>query len=99
MCIRDRYKGTATLKATVTPDTTTDAAVTWSSSNAKVASVNANGKVTAKKNGTANITAKTANGKTATCKVTVKSTVKLHSKSTVLQIKKNSTALKDDYTS
>ncbi|MEE1318995.1 MAG: Ig-like domain-containing protein, partial [Ruminococcus sp.] len=45
---------------------------TWSSSNSSVASVNSSGKVTAKKAGTANITVKTSNGKTATCKVTVK---------------------------
>lgn len=44
---------------------------TWSSSNTSVAAVS-NGKVTAKKSGTANITVKTSNGKTATCKVTVK---------------------------
>lgn len=43
---------------------------TWKSSNSKVASVTSNGKVTAKKKGTATITAK-ANGKTYTCKVTV----------------------------
>ena len=45
---------------------------TWSSSNSSVASVDSSGKVTAKKSGTANITVKTINGKTATCKVTVK---------------------------
>lgn len=45
--------------------------LTWSSSNTSVATVS-NGKVTAKKSGTANITVKTSNGKTATCKVTVK---------------------------
>lgn len=45
---------------------------TWSSSNSSVASVDGNGKVTAKATGTANITVKTSNGKTASCKVTVK---------------------------
>ncbi|MBR1559516.1 MAG: Ig-like domain-containing protein [Clostridia bacterium] len=54
----------------------------WSSSNAKVASVNANGVVTGVKAGTATITVKTANNKKATCKVkvtapVVKLTVKL----------------------
>ncbi|MGN0450456.1 MAG: Ig domain-containing protein [Ruminococcus sp.] len=44
---------------------------TWSSSNTSVATVS-NGKVTAKKAGTAYITVKTSNGKTAQCKVTVK---------------------------
>ena len=44
---------------------------TWSSSNTSVATVS-NSKVTAKKSGTAYITVKTSNGKTAQCKVTVK---------------------------
>ena len=48
----------------------------WTSSNTKVASVkkgSANkATITAKAKGTANITLKTYNGKTATCKVTVK---------------------------
>lgn len=44
----------------------------FTSSNSKVASVSYNGTVTAKKTGTAKITIKTANGKKATCIVTVK---------------------------
>lgn len=46
--------------------------VTWYSSNNKIATVSKNGNVTALKAGTATITAKTANGLKATCKVTVK---------------------------
>ena len=61
---------TATLKATVGPDNATDKTVTWSSSNAAVASVDASGNVTAVKVGTATITAK-AGDKSATCAVTV----------------------------
>lgn len=45
--------------------------VTWSSSNKKVAKVSSSGKVTATGYGSAVITVKTSNGKTATCKVTV----------------------------
>jgi len=45
--------------------------VTWSSSKPSIASVSSTGLITAKKNGTAVITAKSSNGKKATCKVTV----------------------------
>ena len=49
-------------------------AVTWKSSNTKVATVNSRGKVTAKSPGTATITctAKDGSGKKATCKITVR---------------------------
>ena len=59
-----------TLVAKVTPDDATDKTVTWSSSNVKVATVDANGKVTAVGSGEATITAM-AGGKTATCKLSV----------------------------
>lgn len=59
----------STLTATVKPSDGPQS-VTWSSSNTKVATVSG-GKVTAVGAGTATITAKTSNGKTATCKVTV----------------------------
>ena len=58
-----------TLTATKTP-TDAEGTVTWSSSDATVATVDANGKVTAKKVGTATITA-TVNGVSDTCAVTV----------------------------
>ena len=60
-----------TLVASTSPESAAKN-VTWYSSNSKVATVNKNGKVTAVKTGTATITAKTANGLKATCKVTVK---------------------------
>ncbi len=61
---------TATLTATVLPDTATDKRVFWRSSNASVAMVQ-DGLVTAVGKGTATVTAFTDNGKTATCTITV----------------------------
>lgn len=54
----------------------------WTSSSSRIASVNTYGKVTAKKEGTATITAKVAGGE-ASCKVTVKKTEVSISKSVV----------------
>lgn len=59
-----------TLKAVVSPENATDPTVTWTTSDEAVATVNAEGLVTAVKEGEAVITA-TADGKSATCKVTV----------------------------
>ena len=60
-----------TLKATVSP-AKANQKCKWTSSNSKIASVDKNGKVVAKKIGTINITATTTNGKKAICKITVK---------------------------
>lgn len=62
--------GSERLTATVAPSNTTNRNIMWSSSNTAVATVS-DGKITARKAGTATITAKTSNGKTATCTVTV----------------------------
>ena len=66
-----------TLEVTVTPENATDKTVEWNSDKPEVASVE-NGKVTAKKEGVANVTVTTADGgKTASCKVTVKKGIEL----------------------
>ena len=62
----------AVLIATVTPENATNKETIWSSSDPKVATVDANGKVTAVAAGKATITATTADGKqSAACVVTV----------------------------
>ena len=61
-----------TLKGTVLPNDAKNKTCKWYTSRSSVAAVSSTGKVTAKAVGTAVITAKTVNGKTATCKVTVK---------------------------
>lgn len=60
-----------TFKATLTPADSTEVAVTWESTDTKIATVDANGKVTGKAAGQTVIMAKIASGGTAYCKVTV----------------------------
>ena len=63
----------AQLTATVNPTNATNQGISWSSSDSTVASVSESGLVSAKKVGTATITATSSDGgKTATCAVTVK---------------------------
>ncbi len=63
---------TAQLTATVQPANADNQAVTWSSSDNNIVSVDATGKITANAKGSATITVTTADGgKTATCTVTV----------------------------
>ncbi len=61
-----------TLNATISPDNASTKDIIWTSSDDTVATVTANGSITAIKEGTATITATTKDGgKTATCVVTV----------------------------
>lgn len=64
----------ATLKATITPKDADDQAVTWSSSDVSIVSVDQDGTIHAIKQGSADILAK-AGGKQATCSVTVAKSV------------------------
>ena len=82
------------LIASILPEKATDKTITWSSSNQNVATVDTAGKVTAKSQGQATITAKTVNGKKAECIVKVKireidvTNIKLNKNSTELQVGK-----------
>ena len=70
----DLLKGkTVQLKVTVTPSNATNKAVTWTSSNKKIATVTSNGLVKAVGTGTVTITAKAkdGSGKKVTCRINV----------------------------
>ena len=70
----DLLKGkTVQLKVTVTPSNATNKAVTWTSSNKRIATVTSNGLVKAVRTGTITITAKAkdGSGKKVTCKINV----------------------------
>ena len=85
--------GTYTLKATVAPNNASNREVTWSSSDATVAKVEGEGKVTALKDGTATITvtAKDDSEKTASCKVTVSNVSAITLDKTSLELAVNGT--------
>ena len=82
---------TCVLRATVSPSDATDKSLSWISSNANVASVTQDGKVTAMGNGEAVITVKTNDGeKIDECTISVKQTV------TRLTLDKTSISLKEN---
>ncbi|MBR2229258.1 MAG: Ig-like domain-containing protein [Prevotella sp.] len=73
-----------TLTPTITPSDA-KTSYTWSSDNSGVAAVSQYGVVTAKSAGTARITVKTTNGKSATCLVTVSAKVKLSKTKAIIE--------------
>ena len=65
-----------TLVATVNPSNATNKKVSWESSDKAVATVDASGRVTAVKTGSASITVRTEDGgKTASCSLSIKAKV------------------------
>jgi uncharacterized protein YjdB len=87
---------TEDLIATVKPDNADNKSLTWSSSDESIATVDENGKVTAIKEGSATITAKTADGSnlTATCAVNVTT----NNESVTVESEKDKLALNSEFT-
>jgi len=63
--------GTATFKAEVKPANSTNKEIIWKSSNENIATIDKNGEITPNGVGQTIITAKSSNGKTATCKLDI----------------------------
>ncbi|WP_326514174.1 Ig-like domain-containing protein [Clostridium intestinale] len=84
------------LIATLKPDNADNKSVTWSSSDESIATVDENGKVTAIKEGSVTITAKTADGTnlTATCAVNVIT----NNESVTVESEKDKLALNSEFT-
>ena len=84
---------TYTIKAEITPQDS-NVTLTWKSSNKNAATVNSKGKISAKGEGRTTITVKTSDGKTASCKITVKKapdSVSLNKTSAILGVKQTCT--------
>ena len=69
--VGDKYK----LTATISPSNATDKSIIWSSDNTNVVCVDNNGNITGVSSGSAIVTVKTSNGKTATCSITCKAKI------------------------
>ena len=83
---------TASVGAVITPSNATNTAVTWSSSNTGIATVDGSGKITAVAAGSATITATTADGgKKGTCEVTVAQNVAVTVNATTCTVNKEAT--------
>ncbi len=80
----------ASIKATVSPSNATDKTVKWETNKSHIASVDKTGLIKANSCGTAIITAKTSNGKTAICNVTVYEPLKNNSEISASEVTVNS---------
>ena len=67
----DEIAITSALTATITPSNATNKTITWSTSDANILNIKNNDTLQARSQGVATLTAKTFNGLTATCTVTV----------------------------
>ncbi len=78
------------LTATVSPNNATNKSITWETNNPEVATVDSNGRVTAKKSGKTNIIAETTNGKRAECSITVNdSYINIYTEDDLYNIRRN----------
>ena len=59
------------LEANIEPNNATDKTITWKTSDESIATISNTGEITGKKEGTAEITASSSNGKTSTIKINV----------------------------
>lgn len=59
------------LEATIEPNNATDKTITWKTRDESIATISNTGEITGKKEGTAEITASSSNGKTSTIKINV----------------------------
>lgn len=96
--------GSTKLTVSYEPENATSESLTWTTSNASVATVDENGTVKGIKEGTVTITVTTANGKTATKEITVQkktttSTTTKKKKTTTKTTKKTTTTTKKTTTS